>query len=144
MGAVRPLDAQGEKVAESAKRYQIVPIVEEPRVKPCFGDDTLGVGPELSEHSVNLLGCAQVNKASAEWAMRACNPAFGRRYRDEAPVFRCNGSMRIHLHLQSYFTAISIDAALSIKKEAPWRALVKTVGRPVGAKEDQQFFNAQA
>src|SRR3954453_12275781 len=96
MRAVCPLDAQGEKGAKSAKRYQIVPAIEEPRVKPCFGDDALGVGPELSEHSVNLLGCAQVNKASAEWAMRACNPAFRRGYRDEAPVFPCNGTMRIH------------------------------------------------
>src|SRR3954465_14906252 len=135
MRAVCPLDAQGEKVAESAKRYQIVPAIGEPRVKPRFGDDALGVGPELSEHSVNLLGCAQVNKASADWAMRACNPAVGRRDRDEAPVFPCNGTMRIHLHLQSYFTAINIEAALSIKKEAPWRAPVETVGQPVGQKK---------
>jgi hypothetical protein len=27
-------------------------------------------------------------------------------------------------HVTSYFTAIKIEAALSIKKEAPWRALV--------------------
>src|SRR4051794_36186742 len=125
-------------------RDQIVPAIEEPRVKPRFGDEALGVGPELGEHSVNLLGCAQLNKASAEGAMRACNPAFGRRDRDEAPVFPCSGTMKIHINLQSYFTAINIEAALSIKKEAPWRALVKTVGRPVGAKEDRQFFNAQA
>ena len=87
MQAVCPLDAQGEKVAESAKRYQIVPVIEEPRVKPRFGDDALGFRPELGEHSANLLGCAQVNKASADWAVRACNLAVGRRYRDEAPVF---------------------------------------------------------
>src|SRR3954468_21000276 len=124
MRAVCPLDAQGEKVAESAKRYQIVPVIEEPRVKPCFGDDALGVSPELSEHSANLLGCAQVNKASAEWAMRACNPAFGRRDRDEAPVFSCPCAMMVHVNLQLCFAAISVEAARSIKKEAPWRALV--------------------
>src|SRR3954447_1914894 len=52
--------------------------------------------------------------------------------------------MMVHVNLQLCFTAISVEGALSIKKEAPWRALVKTVGRPVGAEEDRQFFNAQA
>jgi hypothetical protein len=32
--------------------------------------------------------------------------------------------MMVHINLQLCFTAISVEAALSIKKEAPWRALV--------------------
>jgi hypothetical protein len=87
MRAVRLLGAQGEKAVESTKRYRIAPIIEELWVEPRFDDGAFGASPERTEHSVNFLGSAQVNKASPDWAMRVCNPAFGRSYRDKAPVF---------------------------------------------------------
>ena len=53
-------------------------------------------------------------------------------------------TMRIHLHLQSYFTKSTSKLPSPSKKKRPGGRWFETVGRPVGAEEDRQFFNAQA
>ena len=52
--------------------------------------------------------------------------------------------MRIHLHLQSYFTKSTSKLPSPSKKKRPGGRWFETVGRPVGAEEGRQFFNAQA